>query len=77
MEQASIDKKIENNVMRKAFKEATQRLIKSGALPKEYPNHKNKKPYEILRSELDAYKEKHNRDFDLPVGSIIIDDIPA
>lgn len=53
----------------------TELLKKSGVLPENYPNHKVSKPYTILRSELNDYNEKFNKDFVLPENSVIIENV--
>jgi hypothetical protein len=68
---------LEKSKIRLYFTQTTEKLKKSGTLPSNYPNHRESKPYELLRSELNLYKETHGRDFVLPKGSVIIEDIQS
>lgn len=74
METISLEKKIEHQRIRKIIDETTEKLKESGALPKNYPNHKKKRPYEVTRAALLAYKELHGVEYQLPEGAIILED---
>lgn len=59
---------------RKIIDKMTITLKENKVLPDNYPNHRQPRPYEVLRSELVKYKETYGRDFSVPNGSMIIED---
>lgn len=70
-----MQKTIEDVQVRVEIDRNTVLLKGSGVLPENYPNHRNKRPYEVKRSELIEYALKHGREFVLPEGSIVIEDL--
>lgn len=74
MKTKSIEENIERQRVRELFAVTTNQLKESGVLPENYPKHKGKRPYEVTRSALLAYKELHGVEYQLPEGAIIIEE---